>query len=355
MKHFIISLVIALITAVAAKAQPQITFDNTIQELGTLLWHTPHTAMFKVTNKGTKDLVISNVRTDCGCTNAEWTTAPIGPGSTGYIKATYDAEILGHFNKSLAVYTNLEEKPHYLSLVGVVAMSNATANTAAYPYKVGDYYLSTDDIEFDDVNRGDKPTVVLSILNTSKKSFHPELMHLPKYLSAHADPSIIRPGKVGRVMLTLNSNLLHTMGLTQTSVYLSRFMGDRVSKDNEINVSATLLPDLDATEALHDMAPFAQLDSTHITLGPLGKRKKASGQITLRNVGRSPLVVSALQVYNPGISVSLSKRTIAPGSSKKLKITVNANTGYFKGRRRILLITNDPDHSKIVIDVLINK
>lgn len=355
MKHLFVLLSLILMTTLSVKAQPRLEFEHTTQELGTLLWHHPRTATFKVTNKGTQDLLITNVRTDCGCTDAEWTTTPIGPGGSGMIKATYDAEMLGHFNKGLAVYTNLDDKPHYLQLVGVVAMNDAVEQTAEYPYKVGDYYLSTDDIEFDDVNKGDTPTVVLSILNSSKKSYRPELMHLPKYLTAQADPAVIRPGRVGRVLLTLNSNELHTMGLTQTSVYLSRFMGDRVSKETEINVSATLLPDFIETPSGLALAPVAQLDSTHITLPPLGKKKKVSGQLMIRNTGKTPLVINALQVYNPGISVSLNKRRIDPGQAEKLKITINANTTYFKGRRRVLLITNDPEHSKIVVDVVVQK
>ena len=67
-------------------------------------------------------------------------------------------------------------------------------------------------------------------------------MHLPKYLTAVADPDVIRPGRMGRMLITLNSDELPAMGLTQTSIYPSRFMGDRVSKETEINVSATLLP-----------------------------------------------------------------------------------------------------------------
>ena len=124
MKHILL-LAFALVASMAAMAQPKIEFDHTTQELGTLLWHVPQTATFKVMNKGTQDLLITNVRTDCGCTNAEWTTTAIGPGSTGYIKATYNAEMLGHFNKGVAVYTNLDQQPHYLSLMGVVSMTNA--------------------------------------------------------------------------------------------------------------------------------------------------------------------------------------------------------------------------------------
>ena len=356
MKQLITLLFALLISTLHStlSAQPLLSFDQNTQELGTLLWHTPRTAIFKFTNKGTTDLRITEVRTDCGCTAVDWTRTPVCPGGTGSIQATYDAEMLGHFQKGIAVYTDLDTRPVYLTLMGQVSMTQTEASME-FPYKIGDYYLSTDNIEFDDVNRGDTPAFALSIFNAGKKSYTPELMHLPKYLTVEADPEIIRPGRTGHLLITLNSSGLNTMGLTQTSIYLSRFPGDRVCKETEINVSATLLPDFIDTPVQHAMAPEADIDSTHISLGPLGKKKKATGELVLRNTGRTPLVISALQVYNPGISVSIGKRRIAPGSSEKLKISVNANNTFFKGRRRVLLITNDPDHSKMVIDVEVKK
>lgn len=73
----------------------------------------------------------------------------------------------------------------------------------------------------------------------------------------------------------------------------------------------------------------------------------------LTNAGQSPLVVTALQVYNPGLSVSIGKRTLKPGQSDKLKISTSPTNQGFKGRRRVLLITNDPVNPKIIIDIII--
>lgn len=354
MKKLLFLFIFILFGTYSAYSQPQISFDQTTQELGTMLWHTPRTATFKITNKGTSDLRITEIRKDCGCTNVEYTQTDIAPGGTGEIRATYNAEMLGHFTKSISVYTNLTEKPTFLTIMGQVSMTQ-TEPSVEYPYQIGDYYLSTDDIEYDDVNRGDTPQYVLYIFNSSKKSYRPELMHLPKYLSAKADPEVIRPNRVGRVLLTLDSQKLPAMGLTQTSIYLSRFMGDRVNKETEINVSATLLPDFLDTPTQHALSPKLEIDSTHITLSLAGNKKKATSQLVLKNVGKTPLVISALQVYNPGISVSIGKRRIDSGDEQKLKISVSSNNNYFKGRRRILLITNDPDRPKIVIDVTIQK
>ena len=62
-------------------------------------------------------------------------------------------------------------------------------------------------------------------------------MHLPPYLKMEAEPKVLLKGKKGTIKLTLDASQLKDYGLTQTSVYLSRFSGDKVSEDNE-----TLLP-----------------------------------------------------------------------------------------------------------------
>ena len=45
--------------------RPKALFDKTTHEFGTILWKNPVTATFKITNKGDKPLVISNVTTSC--------------------------------------------------------------------------------------------------------------------------------------------------------------------------------------------------------------------------------------------------------------------------------------------------
>ena len=143
------------------------------------------------------------------------------------------------------------------------------------------------------------------------------------------------------------------MGLTQTAVYLSAYPGDRIRKTNEINVSATLLPKLSAVKQ-GGSRPEAVLDSTLVNLTMQGK-KKVTTDLMLSNKGTAPLLIQALQVYNPGISVRLNHRKISAGAQERMRITISATAQTFKGRHRILLITNDPKQPKMVIDINVKK
>lgn len=54
---------------------------------GTIIEHT-----FEFTNTGAVPLILSDVRSTCGCTVAEWPKNPIAPGGKGEIKATFDTK-----------------------------------------------------------------------------------------------------------------------------------------------------------------------------------------------------------------------------------------------------------------------
>lgn len=154
--------------------------------------------------------------------------------------------------------------------------------------------------------------------------------------------------------LTLDANLLKDYGLTQTSVYLSRFSGDKVSEDNEMPVSVVLLPDFSQMTAQDSLnAPVVRLSETNIDLsGPLQKKSKASYDILIANPGKSPLVISKLQVFNSSVGVSLKKTVIQPDAMTKLKVTIyKRDTGKKKHRLRILMITNDPLRPKVEINI----
>ena len=334
-------------------AQPKASFDKTMHEFGTILWKNPVTATFKITNKGDKPLVISNVTTSCGCTVTDWTKFPILPGKTGEVSSTFDAKALGRFRKSIGVYCNASDKPVYLSFRGEVT-ADPKNYTFTHPYQIGAIRLNKEEIEFDDANRGDKPTIELLIANTSDRVYTPVLMHLPPYLQTKVEPNVLQKGEKGVITLTLNSERLTDLGLTQASVYLSRFSGDKVGDENEIPVSAILLPDFSGmTEVEKANAPVISLSTKEVDMSAiLAKKSKARQDITITNTGRSPLQINKLQVFHPAVGVNLKKSVLQPGESTRLRVTVvKKNIGKKRRHLRLLMITNDPMQPKVEINI----
>lgn len=354
MKRIHIIIYILAMLPIASFAQADIEFSEIEHSLGTLLWHNPAQVTFTLKNTARKPLQIIDVEPDCGCTSVSWTQEPIAAGKTGSINVSYDAEQLGHFSKGIAVYTSAAEEPSYITVSGKVVNAISHENIS-YAHTIGGLDLDTDMLEFEDVQRGSEPFRTIEIYNRTQRNITPTLMHLPKYLTASYAPAVLYPGRKGKILITLNSNLVPTMGLSQSTIYLSTLQGERIGSHNAIEVAVTLLPQLTKDPASLATAPVIDLDKTKLDMGSFAGKAKLKDQIIISNNGKTPLTISAVQVYNPGIGVSIGSRTIKPGEKKKIKVNVSNNIFRFKGRRRILLITNDPRQPQTAIDIEVEK
>ncbi len=176
---------------------------------------------------------------------------------------------------------------------------------------------------------------------------------MPPYLSAVATPEKLGRGRTGKIKITLDTDKLPKLGLTTASVYLSRFPGDKVGEENEIPVSAILLPDFSHISQQERLNPPAiHLSAKELQMGELKSDEKKAHTIIVKNVGKSNLEILDLQVFNSALGVQLKKRVLKPGASTKLKITAfGQNLKKVKGTPRVLMITNDPNNPKIIIKV----
>ena len=333
-------------------AQPRFVPDVEIKKLGEVEFQQPKKVVFGFTNKGNQPLKISSAKASCGCIDVSFPKTDIPAGKGGEISLVYDANILGTFYKEVEIVTNESEQPAYLSIQGTVVV-DVTDVGADYPIDLGNVQIETNYLEFDDVHKGEHPVVEMSLINKEHTAFRPELMHLPTYLSAQYIPENVPAGKKGIIRLTLDSDRLLQMGLNKTSVYLSRYMGDKISDANEIEISAVLLPDFSKMTAVEmENAPKLEISESALTFGPLAGKSKESHTILVYNKGKSDLRFEQVQVFNEAVSVSLGNRVLKPGASTKMKINVTPKyLKRAKSRPRVLLITNDPLQPKTIINI----
>ena len=343
---------VSLLALVPAVAQPRFAPAKASVGVGDIMFQSPHKVTFEFTNTGNRPLTIAAVHPSCGCVSVDYPKRKVAAGASGTITAIYDAAMLGVFVKELEVVTNASNEPVYLTFHGKVT-TKPSVPISGYPIDLDNVRLNTNVMEFDDVNKGDKPVAELLIHNPYRQAYQPQLMHLPPYLTATYLPEKVPGGGTGRILVTLDSDKLPAMGLNQTSIYLARFSGDKIGAENEISVSAVLLPDFTGIEgASLAFAPQMMLTDDVVRLGPWGKKTKLKGEINILNDGRTPLEISRLQVFNKAVGVSLSTSKIAPKSMAKLRVTVEKKyLGKDKNRLRILLITNDPKCPKKIVTV----
>ncbi len=334
-----------------AEGTKPLTFKTEVLNLGELTYQQPRTVVFDFTNNGSETVQITSVKPSCGCTSVEWPQSLVTPGQGGKITATYDARMLGYFQKEIEVRVGAGE-PIYLTMQGRV-VAQATDVESDFPIDMGSMRLSTNKIAFDNVNQGDRPEANIYVLNNTRTVLKPELMHLPTYLTASYHPETLAGGRVGRINLKLHSDRLKGYGLHETSIYLSRSLGDKVNSENEIKISAVLLPNFSqVTEADLKTAPLIILSADSLDFSAMTNKKTATQTIIIGNAGLMPLTINSLQIEGLALSVSLSNRTIKPEKSARLKVKLTPSL-LQEGdpQPQILLITNDPTHPKVVINV----
>lgn len=100
---------------------PVIQFEATDHDFGTINEGDKVTHTYKFKNVGTADLVIGDVKASCGCTVPSYTQAPVKPGATGEIKATFDSTGKpGAQQKTITVTLNTEKGTEMLNFRATV-------------------------------------------------------------------------------------------------------------------------------------------------------------------------------------------------------------------------------------------
>ncbi|MBM0144582.1 DUF1573 domain-containing protein [Segatella copri] len=346
-------LMLSALLALPASAQ-KIATQHEVVDCGQVVFRHPVTAEFMMKNEGNRPLVIHNMLKSCGCTEVQYPKKSIAAGESFVVKAVYDAKQMGTFNKQVCLYTNAADEPFILTMRGKV-VSNVVDFAGPYDEMLGEIKSDAQEVEFDDVNRGDRPVQRIHIFNPTEQMMEPVVMHLPSYLQAQVSPSKVAPHRAAEVILMLDSKKLRDFGLNQTSIYLGERPGDKIAPEKEIVVSSVLLPAFEnMTAEKKEMAPKAELSTTDLDLGSFGSKKKLKGEVLITNNGKSTLEIRSMQMFTMGLQVNLKKSKIEPGESVKMKVTVvkaDLKKSRAKKNPRILMITNDPDNAKIVVKI----
>lgn len=105
----------------APKVFAQFNFEETEYDFGPINHGDVVEHVFPFTNTGEAPLVITDIRTTCGCTTPEYTKEPVQPGETGEITVRFNSRgKSGVINKRVTIYANTESGTSFLNIKTVV-------------------------------------------------------------------------------------------------------------------------------------------------------------------------------------------------------------------------------------------
>ena len=86
---------------------PVMQIDSQSVDLGKIYQGDTIMHTYKFKNTGNMPLVLSNVGASCGCTTPSYSTDPVQPGESGYIKVKFNSKGKeGKLNKTVTAYAN---------------------------------------------------------------------------------------------------------------------------------------------------------------------------------------------------------------------------------------------------------
>ena len=105
----------------------KIEFKTDVIDYGTIEKGSDGVRVFEFTNTGDAPLVISNVKSTCGCTVPKKPKGPILPGESGVIEVKYDTKRVNPIRKTITVFSNAVTPTVALKIKGTVIDSNKTS------------------------------------------------------------------------------------------------------------------------------------------------------------------------------------------------------------------------------------
>lgn len=129
MKKFVTILFLGFFgfTVLAQEKTAKIEFKTLEIDYGTIDKGADGVRTFEFTNTGEAPLIISNVKSSCGCTVPSWPKTPIMPGTSGEIKVKYDTNRVNPIRKTITVTSNAETPTIALKIKGEVVDPSKTS------------------------------------------------------------------------------------------------------------------------------------------------------------------------------------------------------------------------------------
>jgi hypothetical protein len=133
MKKIAIVISLVLMTAMGAFSQaaqpvqvadnpnaPEISFDKTTHDYGTIPFGGDGVCTFTFTNTGKEPLILQQPQSSCGCTVPTWPKEPVLPGASSEMQVTYNTKKAGPINKTVTVRSNAKTNTVVLRITGKV-------------------------------------------------------------------------------------------------------------------------------------------------------------------------------------------------------------------------------------------
>ena len=300
---------------------------------------------FALVNTGGAPLVVTRAKSTCGCTATRCPQGEIAPGDTAWVEVTFSPRgVIGHFDKSVFVYTTGEEQRTQLTITGTVLPTDATIDQR-FPLAVGPLRVNTLTLPMGEHTRGVMRNKVIAAYNPTRDTLY--INPLPGdnvHIVAHAVPDTVAPGTTSTLTFIYNTRLAPMLGFNSDTVALRCTDTGGDSHESLVTVTAVVREDFSQmTPEELAAAPVAVLENTMLDFDRFDGEKMVKRTLRLTNKGKSNLLLHRVYSAEGALAVRFSQKIVHPG--ERASIFVELSPAALDGNllnATVDVITNDP-------------
>ncbi len=342
----------SMLAAVTSWGAPEVKWITDVHDFGAFDENDGNvTCEFRFVNTGDEPLSVIAARATCGCTTPTYPHAPIEPGDTGTVTATYNPSGRpGRFSKKIYVDFNTEPTRSTLVIKGVVIGASNTLRSR-YPEEAGKLKLRNNSVLFGKVKKGASKTVFFEVYNASDDTIVPQWSDLPPFIHISAANDSIPPGEQSSYSFFFVTNETDTYGIVTSAVTLTP---DPANSRESFKIDVVGVVDenfRNMTDSQRAEAPVIDVSERSLDFDVMtrdgGKHTK---KFTITNNGKSEMLVRRVYSVDQGVTTTVSDTTVKPGKTATVTVTVDPTliTEDILDAR-VTVIVNDPEHPTTVL------
>ena len=113
---------------------PSISFDKTEHDFGQIMNGTPVETTFAYTNTGKSPLVVTDIKSTCGCTVPQgWSKEPLMPGASSQFSVKFNGKGANKTSKTITLTTNTQTGREQVRISAFITPDPNAPSAAAAP------------------------------------------------------------------------------------------------------------------------------------------------------------------------------------------------------------------------------
>lgn len=345
MKHRLLYIILSLFTSVNIAAQVKVAegieVDKSVHNFGDVkLKSGPISCSFTISNTSNSPIVIYQVSTSCGCTDADWTKEPILPGKKGKISVKYSNDEGPYpFDKTLTVYVSNVKKPILLKIRGT-SVENVQKLEESYSEKFGPLAFKHLDFNCGHLYQGGVKHDAALVANLSDKPIDVTFQDISDNLEISVSPNPIPARSTAEISfsVTADRQLWGKNKYSATPVINGKTYGTK-----KLWVSAFTRENFETlTDAERSNGPRPQFKESTFPAGKVKKGDTIHAQFTFENIGQKSFGVYKVDIDALKWSHGRIPPT-PPGKSTTFSVDINtSNMPLGEMLVIVTLTTNSP-------------